>query len=335
MPKWMIYVGAAAAGLAGLLLVAYLGAGAAADARMSQTWPDVKGKDLPIPFPLTADEIDEIRAERAASQEVPIEEIELAPEEADAIALERAIERGTRLANSQLACVECHQGQGEGGLVADAMPVMMFYAPNITPATRVADFTSADWDRLLRHGVMPDGQSSIMPAIDYQRLADRDVSDVAAWAASLPPSDAVVPETTLGPLGRFLMASGAMEISAERIDHDQELPVLPPTPAINESYGAYVIQTCVGCHRDTFVGGPMTLGDPSWPPAANLTPHAEGLKDWSRDQWLAFWKSGTRPDGTEVHPVAMPWKVLGQMGDVELEAVYVYLMSLEPQPTGT
>lgn len=334
--KRFLMIGAGLIGVVGAAaLGAYVWAGSAADARLAQTWPDVVGKDFPIPFPLTDEEIESIRAERVADlpEDVDPETIVIEPEEAARIALERAVARGEHMARTQLGCIECHGSDGAGGLVADAQPVFTWYAPNITPGSRVKDYTAADWDRLLRHGVLPDDRNATMPSVDFQRLADRDVADIAAWAASLPASDIVQPETEYGPVGRFLMATGEMVLSAEVIDHDQDTPALPPEAVVDEAYGAYVAATCVGCHREDYRGGPIIGGDPAWPPAANLTPHESGLAGWTKDQWMNFWQTGTRPDGTVVDE-AMPWAMLGQMGQVELEAMYLYLMSLEALPTG-
>lgn len=336
MPRWLTWAGGAVVAVVLAAVGAYVWAGSAATARMTQTWPDVTGKEFPIPFPLTDDEVEALVAERVAAlpEGEDASTVEIGPEERQQLAMERAVARGERLARYQLGCADCHGETGEGRLVADAMPVWQWYAPNITRGGPVGEYTAPDWDRLIRHGVMPDDRNATMPAVDFQRLADRDVSDIAAWAMSLDPVDTVQPDTELGPVGRFLMATGGFVISAEIIDHGQETPLMPPAAVADVTYGRYVAQTCVGCHREDYRGGPIAGGDPAWPPAANLTPHAEGLEGWTKDRWMAFWKTGQRPDGTECDP-AMPWETLGQMGDVELEAMYVYLTSIDALPTGT
>ncbi len=68
--------------------------------------------------------------------------------------------------------------------------------------------------------------------------------------------------------------------------------------------------------------------------AANLTPHPDGLGDWTLDDLKTALRTGVRPDGTMISD-AMPWRNLGQMTDVEFEALWAYLSSLEPKATTT
>ncbi|MEO1231376.1 MAG: cytochrome c [Myxococcota bacterium] len=309
----------------------YFWAHSAAKARLAQKWPQVQGKDFPIPFPLTEAEVEVLRQNELSSQPEGTDpsSVTISPERLASIALERAVERGRKLATSRLACTECHGTEGQGGLIADAQPVWTWYAPNITKASPVGRYSASDWDRLVRHGVLPDDRNATMPSIDYQKLADRDVSDLAAWAASLPPKEGVTPSTEFGPVGTFLMAMGQLIISAEVIDHDQTTPIMPPAANIDLEFGQYVAQTCVGCHGQDYTGGPIDGGDPNWPPATNLTPHESGLKAWTKAHWMSFWKDGKRPNGTQVD-ASMPWKSLGSMSSTELEAMYLYFMSLEP-----
>ena len=43
-----------------------------------------------------------------------------------------------------------------------------------------------------------------------------------------------------------------------------------------------------------------------------------------------------RPDGTELRPpMTLMQRYIANMTDVELEALWAYLQTLEPQPTGT
>ena len=56
-------------------------------------------------------------------------------------------------------------------------PATLLAVPNITRGRGgvTADFTLADWDRALRHGVRPDGSGLVlMPSEDYAALTDHD-----------------------------------------------------------------------------------------------------------------------------------------------------------------
>lgn len=320
----------------------------ATSARLAQTWPDVKGKEVPVPTPLTEAEVTALRAELTAAGKnhageplvaiVAEDGTETMPDplegaDLSAMALERAIERGSHLYNVRLACKECHKANLAGGLVADAQPVWTWYAPNITSGGRTKDYTVADWDRIIRHGIKPDDTNATMPAIDYMAISDQELSDVIAYVQSMPSSDVVQPETTVGPMGRILFATGKMPIAAENIDHTIAKVDLPPEAAATVEYGRHIAQVCVGCHRSAFEGGPIAMGPPDWPPAANLS--GDDFKKWSQDEFLTALRTGQRPDGTTLNPIAMPWSVIGQWTDMELEAVHMYLQTLPSKPMGT
>ena len=342
----------AGGGLVAALLVVGVGvhlwSDGAASARLAQTWPDVQGKDVPVPMPLTAAEVDALRAELTAAgidhagaplvATVADDGTETLPDplagaDLTAIALERAVERGAHLYNVRLACKECHKADLAGGLIAEAQPVWTWYAPNITAGGKTKDYTTPDWDRLIRHGVKPDDTNATMPAVDFMALSDRELSDVIAYVQSQPAVDTVQPDTTLGPVGRILLATGEMPIAAEDIDHAAATVTAPPEAAATVEYGQHIAQVCVGCHRLEFEGGPIAMGPPDWPPAANLS--RSEFKAWSQEQFVTALRTGVRPDGTNLDPVAMPWSIIGQWTDLELEAVHLYLQTLPAVPTGT
>ncbi len=348
MSKFLKIGGGVAAALLFGVVGLHLWSTSASSARLAQTWPEVQGKAVAVPMPMTEAEVASLRAElRAAGTDhtgAPLvatvaedgtESLSDPLEGADLVALagERAVARGQHLYNVRLACKECHKEDGGGGLVVDAQPVWTWYAPNITSGGKTASYAPKDWDRLVRHGVKPDDTNATMPAIDYMALSDRELSDVMAYVQSLPPVDTVQPETVLGPVGRMLLATGKMPIAAEEIDHSVSAVVSPPEPAATVAYGAHIAQVCVGCHRLAFEGGPIAAGPPDWPPAANLS--ADAFKSWTQDQFFSALRTGVRPDGTTLDPVAMPWALIGQWTDLELEAVFLYLQTLPAAATGT
>ena len=166
-----------------------------------------------------------------------------------------------------------------------------------------------------------------MPAIDYQRLSDREVSDVAAFIESRPSVDTVQPPTKLGPIGKALIAFKKMPLSAEMIDHSLASVALPPEEAVNVDFGEHIVQTCVGCHGADFAGGPIAGGPPDWPPASNLRNTEEGLAAWTEANFIKAMREGTRPDGSAINPI-MPWEMLGKLSDTELKAMWVYFSGL-------
>lgn len=59
--------------------------------------------------------------------------------------------------------------------------------------------------------------------------------------------------------------------------------------------------------------------------AANLTPDATGIRDWTAEQFMHAMRQGQHV-GTG-RPIAppMPWSAVGQLNDADLQAVFAYL----------
>ena len=277
--------------------------------------------DFPIPFPLTTEEL----AAAGVTEDI-----------GGTQALARAIERGRHLVSARYACAECHGANFGGGVMVDAFPIGRFLGPNLTSGrgSIVAGFTSADWDRAVRHGVLRDGRPSIMPAQDFLRMSDQELSDIIVYIQAQPPVDNEVPKSALGPLGKVLMATGQLNPAAEAIaDHQGRHPLAPPAASVSTEFGGHLAATCVGCHSMNLAGGPIVGGDPSWPPARNLTPHETGLGGWSYEQFVAAMRQGVRPDGTALRaPMALVVPAAQRMTDVEMQALWAYLQSMPPIP---
>jgi mono/diheme cytochrome c family protein len=229
--------------------------------------------------------------------------------------------------------MECHGGDFGGGVMIDDPAIGRLLGPNLTGGTgsRTAGFRPGDWDRIVRHGILRDGRPSLMPSVDFQRLSDQELSDIVVLVQSQPPVDKDVPRVTLGPVGKVLVATGKLVLSADAIAANGDAPhvVNPPASAATVEFGRHLAATCMGCHGQDLAGGPIIGGDPSWPPAANLTPHPEGLARWSSVQFARAIREGKRPDGTALRsPMSgvVPYAV--KMSDVEVEALWMYLQSL-------
>jgi len=174
-----------------------------------------------------------------------------------------------------------------------------------------------------------------MPAQDFLRRSDQELSDIIVHIQSQPPVDNEVPRSTFGPLGKVLMATGQLTPAVETIpDHQGAHPALPPAASVSTEFGGHLAATCVGCHGMSLTGGPIKGGDPSWPPALNLTPHATGLAGWTYEQFVAALRQGVRPDGTPLQmPMTLVLPAAQRMTDVEMQALWTYLQSLPPAPT--
>ena len=256
-------------------------------------------------------------------------------EEADTDPISTAVARGEHLAVTR-GCTDCHGADLGGAVFADDMPVFRISGSNLTPGGVGAFYSDEDWVRSIRHGVRPDERPLLfMPSYEFYYLSDDDVASLIEYFRSLPPVERDLRENSVGPLGRILFLTGKLPLlPAEMIDHEGPRPESPP-PGVTIEYGAYLAVGCSGCHGETLSGGPIPGVPPEWPEAANITPDpATGIGRWSRDDFFRALREGMRPDGTELRGEFMPWPNLKQMKDDELEALWMYLSSLEGKPYG-
>lgn len=108
--------------------------------------------------------------------------------------------------------------------------------------------------------------------------------------------------------------------------------------AVDESVierGRYLTHAadCYVCH--TAEGGvPYAGGRPLHTPfgtiySTNITPHETGIADYSADEFYHLLQTGETPDGTQLYP-AMPYTSYHLLTREDSDAIYHYLMSLEP-----
>lgn len=102
--------------------------------------------------------------------------------------------------------------------------------------------------------------------------------------------------------------------------------------------GAYLAQIagCITCHTDSENDGPALAGgyrietDFGTFVTPNITPDREtGIGNWSERDFITALKRGLRPDGDAYYP-AFPYPSYSGMTYQDAQAIYAYLMSLEP-----
>jgi len=311
-----------------VLMVVLMGAGglAWATTRVNRTLSrqiTTHAVGFPIPFPLPADEIARLESDGVDPERV---------------ALDRAVERGRHLVEARYACVECHGRDFGGGVMVDDPLIGRLLGPNITEGqgSRSLGFEPSDWDRVVRHGLRSDGTPALMPSEDFQGMSDQELSDIVAYLRSQPPVDNSVPPLKWGPLGRVLLATGQIPLSADVIpSHAAAHEVYPPEAAVSVEFGRHMAGICMGCHQADFSGGKIPGAPPDWPAAANLTPHTDGLAEWSYPDFVRALREGRRPDGTAVRaPMSDMSPYAANMTDTELDALWMYLRSLPAKPSG-
>lgn len=251
-------------------------------------------------------------------------------------------ERGAYLMQAVVACGNCHTPQTPTGpdwdrelaggdlLVDDAM--MTVYAPNITPASRVAKWSDADLKRAIREGVRPDGTviGPPMPTLMYRGLSDGDLDAIVSYVRSRPRVEQERPSS----IYRFALPP------------DWGPPVgrvTAPSTSDEHAYGAYIagpLAHCMECHSTPDAkgvpdvanalgaGGMAFAGRWGASVAPNITPN--GIGDWSDVQIEAAIRQGVRPDGRRLLP-PMAYAYYAKMSDADMAALIVYLRSLPPR----
>lgn len=325
--------------------------GSQSAAALLETPVEVHTVDLAVPIPLTDAELEALRAEGRGQGAEPADDAEPATEageqtepvdpladvDLEALALERAVARGEHLVNVRYFCTACHGENLGGGVMIDDPALGSLLGPNITSGSgsRSADYGPSDWDRIVRHGVRKDGRPAVMPSGDFLEVSDNELSDMVAYIRSVPPVDNTVPAPSFGPVGTMLVATGKLPLTAHtHPDHMANHAVAPPETAPTAEFGRHLGATCTGCHGAGMAGGPVAAGDPSWPPAANLTPHEQGLATWSFEDFDKAMRTGTRPDGGEFGPPmseVVPFAV--RFTEIEMQALWAFLQTLPAAPT--
>lgn len=242
--------------------------------------------------------------------------------------------RGKHLAITR-GCTECHGADLGGAKVFENGAMGAVHGPNLTRGQGgvPANWTDLDYVRAIRHGVAPDGRGLfLMPSTDYANFSDGDMGALITFIKSVPPVDRPRGPVALGPIARGLTAAGKIKLAAEVIDHANVKPA-EVTPGVTVDYGRYVAASCTGCHGANFSGGKIDVGPPDWPPASNLTPHADGrVAKWTEEDFLKALRTAKRPDGSEINPV-MP-RAFAQLEDTELKAIWTFLKTVPAAATG-
>jgi mono/diheme cytochrome c family protein len=244
-----------------------------------------------------------------------------------------ALERGRYLFMSR-GCAECHGANGGGREFVNDGKGTRIAGPNITLGGATAAYQPADWERVVRHGVKPNGQPVfIMPSEDYNRFTDEDLAALVGFVRSLAPrsGDGRVMELPL--IATVLYGLGMIPDAAQRIDHALP-PSKPVVPGVTAAHGAYVASMCIGCHGSGLSGGKIAGGPPDWPAAANLTPGEGSVMVTYPDaqSFVAMLRSGKRPNGTAIQ--VMPFGSLRELSDTDAQAVYAYLKTVPAKASG-
>ena len=240
-------------------------------------------------------------------------------------------------------CAACHGEDLAGGLeLTTAFGV--FRVPNISPhpAAGIGGWNAAEFVNAMQNGVAPDGRHyyPAFPYTSYARMRAEDLLDLKAWLDGFEPSGGIVRSHELDFPWNIRRGVGLWK-----------LRYLDPRPVVaveeNEMArrGRYLVEAvghCGECHtpRDP-LGGPLRDGWLSGAPSPdgegrvpNITPHADGLADWSARDIVRYLKSGFTPDyDTAGGSMAEVQENLARLPQADLEAIAEYLSTVPPRPT--
>ncbi len=207
-------------------------------------------------------------------------------------------------------CTKCHGQDLSGSLLANDIILGTIPASNLTSGKGGigASYGDVDWIRAIRHGVAPDG-GVLALMLDYSAISDGDLVDLIAYLKQLPPVDREYPEMRLGPVVPLAPALGLYTPPAEVMDHNAPRPA-EPVPGATAEYGKYLFAICRECHSNKV---------------------ADNLNDWTQADFARALHSGILPDG-RAFPAAMRSPSFGELNDMELAALWLYLQDLRRQP---
>jgi mono/diheme cytochrome c family protein len=237
------------------------------------------------------------------------------------------VARGTRFGE---LCAACHSPDGNLPLTGqdffnEGPPFGTLFAPNLTPAGEIRDWSDGEVVRAIREGVHKSGRALIiMPSEVLRNLSDDDVQAIVAYLRSQPAAGAISPPARLNVLAAVLIGAGIGQTSAQQpITH----AIVAPTAGVSADYGEYLVSVmfCRQCHGEKLEGRkPGGLGPPAGPNLTLLLPQ------WSLEDFRKTLRTGVDPYRHTLKE-GMPWKKLSAFAsDQDLEAIYTYLHGLTP-----
>jgi mono/diheme cytochrome c family protein len=270
---------------------------------------------------------------------------------------ESAVERGSYLVNTILACGNCHTPRdANGGLSLDealsggltiTTPAFDATAPNITPDrdTGIGDWSDAEIKRALTEGIRPDhGRfpgmplAAVMPAGFYKGLLPDDLDAVVAYLRTVKPVRHAVPEPEYKlPVHREVYPD------AEKGFKESEF-------SDSARRGAYLVTIghCMECHSTWSAGivdyqnglgrggrrfGPELIHGLQATWRGTVTPNitgdpAAGIGFWTDEEIKRAIRRGIARDGRRLEP-PMAFPFYAGLSDRDVDDIAAYLRTLK------
>jgi mono/diheme cytochrome c family protein len=274
------------------------------------------------------------------------------------------IARGKYLVHGPAHCSSCHvadvqsiidsdEGQPvplQGGVEFPLGPLGVMFPKNLTPdpETGIGRYSDGQVFRMMRHAVRPDGTATLALLMPFWNMADEDLIAVVSYLRSMDPvrNEVSDPEWTF--LGKAVRVFAPPFKPIENPTPPNAAPPMEPTIERGEYLARYVAN-CLGCHtaRDAstfeatgpdYAGGmefepwpalheALGVDSELWTKSPNITPHPNSAL--SKFPTLEDWKKRFRM-GRAVPQSPMDWGPFSRMSDEDLEALYLFLHSLDP-----
>ena len=230
-----------------------------------------------------------------------------------------SIREGHRLARIR-GCTGCHGSRLEGEVFIDNPLLARIVSPNLTIAAE--EYTDAELERIIRHGVRPDGRSVIaMPSGMFSQLSDADLGMILAFVRSVPEVPGPTRDVRLGAGGRVGAVAGVFVPAAAQARQAEALSSIYPRAGEPTARGAYLARTvCTECHGLDLNGRDKV---PDLRIAAGYTP----------EQFMRLMRTGKALGERELPLMSEVARGrFSHFTDAEIEAVYGYLRARAAMP---
>jgi mono/diheme cytochrome c family protein len=224
-------------------------------------------------------------------------------------------------------CAGCHSPNMELPLTGSnfgaefPVPLGTLYAPNLTPAGEIRNWSDGEVVRAIREGVHQSGRSLIiMPSEEFHKMSDEDVLGLVAYLRSQPAVEPNTPPNALNAIGAILINA----MPSLTVQPHIAQPVPKPAVGVTAEYGKYVvdISVCRTCHGENLEGASSGFTGPA--------PSLAAVKGWSDADFVNVFRTGVVPGGRQLNPDLMPWKEFGEaLSDTDLQAIHAYLMTVQ------
>src|SRR5438105_6371074 len=217
-------------------------------------------------------------------------------------------------------CADCHRPNLQGAYIRG-------FGMSSRNLTRLAGaFSDADFDRVIRRGLRPDGTSvpESMPSDAFQYMPDSDVVAIVSYVRSLKPAGTDIPEPSYGLITRVGLLRGMYKADISWS------PLQKPALDLGPRYARareMAMTACGECHTTSLEG---QHGPPGTPPDLSI------VASYERADFLKFMRTGKAAGNRELPMMSAVARVrISHLGDTDLNALYDYLVARGRKLTGS